>query len=101
MSLFTPASGGPRLGVMNLQDSPALGIRGELQRSDVLTAAPEVWPIPKEVAGIKLPDSKLARDATDFTRGLSAPVVFNHLLRTYVFGELLGRAKELKFDTEL
>ena len=54
--------------------------------SDVLTAAPEAWPIPQEVAGVKLPDCKLARDATDFTRGLSAPVVFNHVLRTYLLG---------------
>lgn len=76
---------------MNPQDS----------HSDVLTAAPEVWPIPKEVAGVKLPDSKLARDATDFTRGLSAPLLFNHVLRSYLFGELLGRAKGLKFDSEL
>jgi hypothetical protein len=75
--------------------------RRELPGSEILTAAPESWPIPKEVAGIKLPDSKLARDATDFTRGLSAPVVFNHVLRTYMFGELLARAKGLKFDTEL
>src|SRR5215472_19311011 len=73
----------------------------EFPSSDVLAAAPEAWPIPREVAAIKLPDSKLARDATDFTRELSAPVVFNHVLRTYVFGELLGRAKGLSFDSEL
>ena len=69
--------------------------------SDILRPGPEAWPIPKEVAGIKLPDSKLARDATDYIRGLSAPVVFNHVLRTFLFGELLGRAKQLKFDREL
>jgi hypothetical protein len=69
--------------------------------SDVLTAAPEARPIPQEVAGIKLPGSTLAREATDFTRALSAPVVFNHVLRTYLFGELLGRAKRLEFDSEL
>jgi hypothetical protein len=69
--------------------------------SKILRAAPEAWPVPKEVAGIKLPDSKLARDATDYVRGLSAPIVFNHVLRTYLFGELLGRAQELKFDSEL
>ena len=78
-----------------------MATRREFLGSDVLTAAPEAWPIPQEVAGVKLPDSKLARDATDFTRGLSAPVVFNHVLRTYLFGELLGRAKGLKFDSEL
>jgi hypothetical protein len=69
--------------------------------SDVLTAAPEARPIPQEVACIKLPGSTLAREATDFTRALSAPVVFNHVLRTYLFGELLGRAKGLEFDSEL
>jgi hypothetical protein len=69
--------------------------------SDVLTAEPETWPLPQEVAGIKLPDSTLARGATDFTRAVSAPVVFNHVLRSYLFGELLGRAKGLEFDHEL
>jgi hypothetical protein len=73
----------------------------EAGRSDILRAAPEAWPIPRVVAGIKLPDSKLARDATDYARGLSAPLVFNHVLRTYLFGELLGRGKQLKFDSEL
>ena len=69
--------------------------------SDVLQAVPEAWPIPREVAGVELPDSKLARDATDYVRELSAPVVFNHVLRTYVFGCVLGRAMNLKFDGEL
>jgi hypothetical protein len=83
-----------------------LGSAGEAtarqaRKSDILKAAPEAWPLPKAVAGVKLPDSKLARDATDYARGLSAPVVFNHVLRTYLFGELLGRAKGLKFDSEL
>src|SRR5262249_37140053 len=79
----------------------SMATRRQFPGRDALAAAPEAWPIPQEVAGVKLPDSKLARDATDFTRGLSAPVVFNHVLRTYLFGELLGRAKELKFDSEL
>src|SRR5258708_24150405 len=69
--------------------------------SEVLKAAPEVWPIPREVAGVEWPDSKLVRDATDYVRELSAPIVFNHVLRTYVFGALLGRAMNLKFDGEL
>ena len=52
-----------------------------METEGVLKAAPEAWPLPSEVAGIKLPDSKLAREATDYVRGLSAPVVFNHVLR--------------------
>jgi hypothetical protein len=73
----------------------------EAGRSDILKAAPDAWPLPREVAGVKLPDSKLAQEATDYVRGLSAPVVFNHVLRTYLFGALLGRAKKLNFDSEL
>jgi hypothetical protein len=84
----------------------ASGLIGEAtpstgNNSDLLKPAPEAWPIPKEVAGIKIPDTRLARDATDYVRGLSAPVVFNHVLRTYVFGELLGRSKKLTFNSEL
>src|SRR6516165_9170192 len=78
-----------------------MATRREFMGSGVLTVAPEAWPIPGEVAGVELPDSQLARDATDYVRELSAPVVFNHVLRTYVFGSLLGRAKGLKFDSEL
>jgi hypothetical protein len=72
-----------------------------MEKDDVLKAAPEAWPLPREAAGVKLPDGKLAREATDYVRGLSAPLVFNHVLRTYLFGELLGRAKKLNFDSEL
>jgi hypothetical protein len=50
---------------------------------------------------VKLPDSKFARDATEYVRELSAPLVFNHVLRTYMFGALLGQAMSLKFDAEL
>jgi hypothetical protein len=71
------------------------------RKSDTLKAAPEAWPIPNEVAGVKLPDSRLARDATDYVRRLSAPIVFNHVLRAYLFGELVGRSRKLKFDREL
>jgi hypothetical protein len=67
-----------------------------IEKDDVLKAAPEAWPLPGEVAGVKLPDSKLARDATDYVRRLSAPVVFNHVLRTYLFGELLPVQLELR-----
>jgi hypothetical protein len=76
-------------------------ITARTETSNILSAAPEVWPIPREVAGIMLPDSKLAREATDFVRGLSAPIVLNHVLRTYVLGALLGRAGNLTFDNEL
>ena len=39
--------------------------------------------------------------ATDYIRGLSAPVVFEHVLRTSLFGELQRGERPLKFDREL
>lgn len=55
----------------------------------------------QEVAGIRLPDSKLAREANEWVRDVSKPVVYHHVLRSYVFAELLGRARGLTYDSEL
>jgi hypothetical protein len=53
--------------------------------SGILTAPPEAWPISNEVAGVKLPDSKLAPDAKDFTRGLlfSSPINTSAICASY------------------
>ena len=42
--------------------------------------------IPLEVAGIRLPRSSAARKAVQFTRANCPPYLFNHCLRTYLFG---------------
>jgi HD domain len=55
--------------------------------------------LPNEVAGIPLIDSKVAQEATDLARETSPPFLFNHSIRTYLFGALLG--KDLAFDHEL
>lgn len=55
--------------------------------------------LPAEVAGVPLIDSKIAQEATDLVRATSTPSLFNHSMRTYLFGVLLG--KDLSFDHEL
>ena len=45
------------------QGGLSMATRREFLGSEAITAAPEACPIPQEVAGIKLPDGKLARDA--------------------------------------
>jgi hypothetical protein len=57
--------------------------------------------MPREAAGVRFPDSALAREATDLAREVSTPVLFNHLMRTYLFGELLGRQSFGSYDSEL
>lgn len=54
-----------------------------------------------KVAGIRLPDSKLALEAAEIVRVSSPRSPSNHAFRTYLFGELLGRRRGLKYDSEL
>ncbi len=58
-------------------------------------------PLPATVAGVRLIDSKIARLATEFSRSAYPPYLFNHAVRTYVFGSLVGRALGQKFDEEI
>lgn len=58
-------------------------------------------PMHKEVAGVRIPDSKLAREATELVRDVSSPLVYHHALRSYVFAELIGRARGLTYDSEV
>src|SRR4051812_27384165 len=53
------------------------------------------------IAGIRLPDSKLAREATDLLREHGTPLLFAHSLRVFVFGALRGRRRGLQVDHEL
>jgi hypothetical protein len=54
-----------------------------------------------DIAGIKIPDSKMARDLTQFIRDTESELLFNHSTRVYLFGALTGERKALKFDPEL
>jgi hypothetical protein len=53
------------------------------------------------IDGIALPDSALAREATELVRDTSTPLLFNHSTRVYYFGALAGQRRELFFDPEL
>jgi HD superfamily phosphodiesterase len=54
-----------------------------------------------EVAGIVVPDSRLAKEATELVREVASPLVFHHSRRVYLWGSLRGRADGLDFDPEL
>jgi hypothetical protein len=53
------------------------------------------------VAGIRIPDSKLAREATELLREYGTPLLFAHSLRVYLFGALRGKHRNLEVDHEL
>ena len=52
-------------------------------------------------ADIGFPDSAIALRASEHSRALSQPWLYNHCLRTYVWGALLARRKNIRFDEEL
>ena len=57
--------------------------------------------LPNEVAGVRIPNTSLASEATQFVSGVTPLWLLNHLLRTRVFAELLGRRSAMKYDSEL
>src|ERR1700722_5517477 len=52
-------------------------------------------------AGVTIPDTKLARDATELVRDSTTDLIYNHSRRVYWFGSLQGRNRGLSFDPEL
>ncbi|HEY4065827.1 MAG TPA: HD domain-containing protein [Burkholderiaceae bacterium] len=53
------------------------------------------------IAGIAVPDSSLARAATELVRDTESDLLYHHSRRVFLFGALTGRRRELAFDAEL
>ena len=77
-----------------------------MNRSEFLNACCAVAAIapsqglPKSVAGIAVPDTALALEATTIALAAEPAEIFNHSLRTFLFAELIARAKEIEHDAE-
>ena len=57
--------------------------------------------MPNTIAGVKIPDSKMARDLTQLIQDTESDLLFHHSSRVYLFGALTGQRKGLKYDPEL
>src|SRR5437764_13178781 len=55
----------------------------------------------QSVAGVRLPDSRLVRQATELLQEHGTPLLFAHSLRVYLFGAIRGRHRGLTVDHEL
>jgi HD domain len=53
------------------------------------------------ISGIRIPDSKIAREAAELVRQYETEMLFNHSVRVFVFGAMKGIRQNLKFDPEL
>jgi hypothetical protein len=78
-----------------------------LQRSDFLNACCAIAATalvgetpPLAIAGITIPDTPLAKAATSAARSSEPVEIFNHSLRTFLFAELIAKAKAVPHDAE-
>lgn len=54
-----------------------------------------------DIFGVRIPDSAIAREATQLIRDTESELLFRHSTRVYFWSALLGERKGLKFDSEL
>lgn len=52
-------------------------------------------------AGVSVPATRLAREATELVRDTTSELIYHHSRRVYWFGSLLGRHRDLSVDPEL
>lgn len=55
----------------------------------------------QRIAGIRIPDSALARAATELVRDTENDLLYHHSRRVFLFGALTGERRELSYDAEL
>ena len=53
------------------------------------------------IAGVTVPDSSLITAVIEYAQRLSEPYLFNHAMRSWLFAELIGRAKGIDYDHEV
>src|SRR5260370_7528115 len=54
-----------------------------------------------DFAGIKVPDTALVHDAIDLSRSLLEPFLFNHVMRSWLFGIVLAESAAIAPDAEI
>ncbi|SDL88708.1 HD domain-containing protein [Sediminibacillus halophilus] len=55
----------------------------------------------REIAGIKIPDSRMAKDASDILRENGNELIWNHSNRVFLFGAIMGKKAKKNYDLEL
>lgn len=53
------------------------------------------------IAGVRIPDSALATEATELVRDVATELIYHHSRRVFLFGSLRGREQGLSVDPEL
>lgn len=54
-----------------------------------------------DICGVRIPDSRIARDITQLILDTESDLLFRHSVRVYYWGALAGKRHGLRFDPEL
>ncbi|HWC85906.1 MAG TPA: HD domain-containing protein [Solirubrobacteraceae bacterium] len=57
--------------------------------------------ITNTIAGIQIPDSTLAREATEFVQDVASQLLYDHSRRVFLWASLQGNHRGLAFDPEM
>lgn len=55
----------------------------------------------ESIADVRIPDSAMAREATELVREAASGLLFDHSRRVFLWGALRGREEGLRYDPEL
>ena len=64
-------------------------------------AATENFSLPGTIAGVRIPDTQLAKDSALLMRSTAPPSLYNHCLRTFVLGMISATKQRLEIDEEM
>jgi hypothetical protein len=64
-------------------------------------AAAEVGALPRDVGGVAIPDTAIARAAAAMAREACPEHLYNHCIRTFLFGALVARRDRIDYDAEI
>src|SRR5262249_30200334 len=64
-------------------------------------AEPSAPALPKDVGGVAIPDTAIARAAAATAKAACPEHLYNHCIRTYLFGALVARREKIDFDPEI
>jgi hypothetical protein len=72
-----------------------------MSSDDLLTNQREEATMIETIAGVQVPDSRIANDAAELIRETTTPLIYHHSRRVFLFGSLQSRKLGIQPDAEL
>jgi hypothetical protein len=79
----------------------AVLVSGHALLSVARAAATDTAALPGQIGGVLVPDTAIARAASEMSRQAGPEFLYNHCMRTYLFGGLLAQSQHVPYDEEI